>query len=185
MGSDMLVREVYLPAGTTLDLPAVKIAASELCRTATIDDLRILLEEDWISDDSLTDLDDWTAQATTGRAEKLRGSAENRLHELLDEFAASLQARDVARFRFDNGTDSGAGGGVDAYVTGGLSSGDGPTDAYDAWDIVFDTDRFPDGWCERIGVACRLLHPWGDGPAAAVVTFHVWAASALGEADNP
>ena len=34
--------------------------------------------------------------------------------------------------------------GVDAYVTGGLSAGDSPTEAYDAWDIVFDTSARPE-----------------------------------------
>ncbi len=183
MGSDMLLREVYLPAGTTLDLAAAKATASALCRTATIDDLRLLLNEDWIDDDSLTDPGDWTDEALAARAETLRRGAEHGLHQLLDEFAASLQGRDVARFRFDNAANYG--GGVDAYVTGGLSWGGAPTGAYDAWDIVFDTDRFPAGWCDRLGAACGLLHPHGDGPAAAVVIFHRWAAAALGEADTP
>jgi hypothetical protein len=183
MGSDMLLREVYLPAGTTLDLAAAKRTAGELCRTATVDDLRILLDEDWIDDDSLTDPDDWTDQALAARAETLRTAAEHRLHQLLDGFAASLQGRDVARFRFDNATDSA--GSVDAYVTGGLSVDGGPTYAFESWDIVFDTDRFSAGWCDRIGAAFGLLHPHGDGPAAAVVIFHAWAAPALGEAGNP
>ena len=190
MGSDMLLRDLYLPTGTTVDLAATKRTAGDLCRNATVEDLRILLDEDWISD-GLADPDGWTDQALTVRAGTLRAAAEHRLHRLLDGFAASLQGRDVARFRFDNSTaddsDSGgfSGGGVDAYVTGGLSSGGGPSDAYDAWDIVFDTDRFPDGWCYRIGAACRLLHPHGGGPAAATVTFHAWAAAALGGAGNP
>src|SRR4051794_37600621 len=139
MGFDMLVRDLYLPAGTTLDLAAATTTAGELCRTAPIDDLRILLDEDWISYDSLTDPDDRTDQALTIRAATLRTAAEHALHHLLDRFAASLQRRDVARYRFDNGTDDDGHGGVDAYVTGGLSFGDSPTDAYDAWDIVFDT----------------------------------------------
>jgi hypothetical protein len=185
MGSDMVLRDLYLPAGTTLDLAAAKTTAGELCRTATIDDLRILLSEDWIDDDGLTDPDDRTDQALVARAETPRRGAEQGLHQLLDEFAASLQGRDVARFRFDNTADDNDGGGVDAYVTGGLSSGGGPTDAYDAWDIVFETDRFPEGWCDRLGAACGLLHPNGDGPAAAMVVFHRWAAPALVEADTP
>jgi hypothetical protein len=184
MGSDMYLRDLYLPAGTALDLAAAKTTAGELCRHATTDDLRILLDEDWISHDGLTDPDDWTDQALTAAAETLRDAAEHRLHQLLDDFAASLHGRDVARFRFDNPTADDESG-VDAYVTGGLSSGGGTTDAYDAWDIVLDTDRFPDGWCDRLGAACGLLHPHGDGPAAAVVTFHAWAAPALGEGDNP
>ena len=42
MGSDMYLRDLYLPAGTTVDLAAAKTTAGELCRTATIDDLRAL-----------------------------------------------------------------------------------------------------------------------------------------------
>jgi hypothetical protein len=41
MGSDMLLRDLYLPAGTTLDLAAAKTTAGELCRHADVDDLRI------------------------------------------------------------------------------------------------------------------------------------------------
>jgi hypothetical protein len=182
MGSDMYLRDLYLPAGTTIDLAAATTTAGELCRHADIDDLRILLDEDWISADSLTDTDDWTDEAIAA-AEPLRAAAEDRLHRLLDGFAASLQGRDVARFRFDNAANDN--GGVDAYVTGGTSVDGGPTYAYESWDIVFDTDRFPDGWCDRLGAACGLLHPHGDGPAAAVVTFHAWATPALGEGDNP
>jgi hypothetical protein len=104
---------------------------------------------------------------------------------LLDGFATSLHGRDVARFRFDNAANDNDSGGVDAYVTGGTRVDGGPTYAYEAWDVVFDTDRFPDGWCDRLGAACGLLHPHGDGPAAEVVTFHAWAAPALGEGDTP
>lgn len=179
MGSDMYLRDLYLPTGTGIDLAAAKTTVAELCRNATVGDLRILLDEDWISDDSPVDPDDWTEEYLTRHAATLRAAAEHRLHRLLDEFAASLQGRDVARFRFDNPADSG--GSVDAYLTGGLSSGGGPTDAYDAWDIVFDTDRFPLGWCVRLGAACGLLHPNADGPLAALVMFHRWAAPAAAE----
>lgn len=182
MGSDMLPRDLYRAAGITVDLAAAKTTAGELCRDATIDDLRILLDEDWISDDRRIDPDDWTDHALTVRVEALRVAAEHALHQLLDGFVASLQGRDVGRFRFANPTDSG--GSVDAYLSGGLSCGGGPTDAYDAWDIVFDTDRFPHGWCERLGAACGLLHPNADGPLAALVMFHRWAAPAAGPAGD-
>ncbi|SCL25769.1 hypothetical protein GA0070624_3174 [Micromonospora rhizosphaerae] len=62
--------------------------------------------------------------------------------------------------------------GIDTYETGGLSSAglDGPTEAYDAWDIFHDTDRLPATWPNQIGAAAGLLHPWGDGPAITTVT---------------
>ncbi|WP_432833026.1 hypothetical protein [Dactylosporangium sp. CA-092794] len=186
MGSDMYLRDLYLPTGTCVDLAAAKTTVTVLCRNATVDDLRILLDEDWISDDSPIDPEDWTEENLTRHAATLRAAAEHRLHRLLDEFAASLTGRDVARFRFDNPADTDDGsGGVDAYVTGGVSAGGGPTDAYDAWDIVLDTDRFPDGWCDRIGAACELLHPHGDGPAAATVTLHRWTTPPVDEATTP
>jgi hypothetical protein len=185
MGSDTRLRDLYLPAGTTLDLAVAKRTAGEPRRTATIDGLRILLDENRISHDSLTDPDDRTDQALTIRTATLRTATEHRLHQALDRSAVSLQGRDVTWFRFDDATDNTSGGGVDAYVTGGLSCGDNPTGGYGAWDIVVDTDQFPDGWCHRLGAACGLLDPHGDGPAAAVVTFHGWAAPALGEGVNP
>ena len=57
----------------------------------------------------------------------------------------------------------------------GLSSGDSPTEAFDDWDIVYDTNRLPDTWPGEIGAAAGLLHPWGDGPAVGTVTFRAWA----------
>lgn len=74
---------------------------------------------------------------------------------------------------------------MDAYVTGGTCIDCGPMHVYEAWDVVFDTDRLPAGWCDRLGAACGLLHPHGDGPAAAVVTFHDWAAPDFSQAGNP
>ncbi len=180
MGCDMHLRDLYLPADGTVDLAAAKTTASDLCRNATMEDLRILLDEDWISHDQLADPDDWTDQALTAQVEALRAAAQHKLHQLLDRFAASLQGRDVAQLRFDNPTDSGAS--VDAYFTGGLSAGDAATEAYAAWDIVFDTDRFPHGWCDQLGAACGLLHPHRDGPLAALVMFHRWAWPAAGQA---
>src|SRR6266545_528246 len=64
--------------------------------------------------------------------------------------------------------------GLDAYTTGGLSHGDSPTDAFDDWDIVFDDVRFPMRWPAQLGAAAGLLHPWGDGPSVATVTFRAW-----------
>ena len=170
MGFDMLVRDLYLPAGTTLDLAAARAAVTRLCRTAGLDDLRTLLDNDVITDDTLTG-PDGSDRALTARADGLRTAAEQQLHRLLQAFASSLRRRDVARFRFDHDT----GTGVDAYLTGGCSWGDSPTDAYDSWDIVYDTDRLPDGWADQIGAACGLLHPRGLGPATLTVAFHAWA----------
>jgi hypothetical protein len=133
-----------------------------------MEDLRTLLEHGWIADDTLPDAcgdDDLAA-----RAGHLRQLAEQELRQLLDRFAGSLQTRDVCRYRF--GRDDTPG--LDAYPTGGLSQGDGPTDAFDDWDIVFDDVRFPMRWPARLGAAAALLHPWGDGPAAATVTLHAW-----------
>ena len=95
MGSDRLVRDLDLPAGTTLDLAAATATAGALCRHAALDDVRLLLDEEWINDDRLTDLDDWSGQALTGRADVLRTTAVHQPHRLLDTFAVSLHRRDV------------------------------------------------------------------------------------------
>jgi hypothetical protein len=92
----------------------------------------------------------------------------------------SLQHRDVARFGVDRTDvsrfpDPAPVVGVDAYVTGGMSTGDNPTGSFADWDIVFDTDRFPPGWSDQIGAAAGLLHPAGTGPAITTVTFYAWA----------
>jgi hypothetical protein len=95
MGSDMLIRDLYLPAGTTLDPAAAEATAGELCRRATLDDLRILLDEEWIGHAGRAHLDDWSEQALFGRADALRTTAEHHLHGLLDTFAASPRRRPV------------------------------------------------------------------------------------------
>jgi hypothetical protein len=180
MGFDMLVRDLYLPAGTTLDLAAATATVSRLCRTASLDDLRTLLDTDVLTDAGVAADPGWAEHALLSSAPDLRAAAEQQLHRQLHQFAASLSGRDVARFRFD----SDAGTGVEAYVTGGLSWGDSPTDAYDRWDIVYDTDQLPPGWADQIGAALGLLHPRGDGPAATTVTFHAWAVATTEDATN-
>jgi hypothetical protein len=168
MGADMMARTLYLPADTTINLTAAKTTASQLSQQATLEDLRTLLEHGWIADDTLPD--HCGDEDLAARAGHLRHLAEQELHQLLDRFARSLQTRDVYRYRF--GRDDTAG--LDAYTTGGLSHGEGPTDAFDDWDVVFDDVRFPIGWPAQLGAAAGLLHPWGHGHAAATVTFNAW-----------
>lgn len=170
MGADMMARTLYLPADTTINLAAAKTAARQLCQRASLADLRTLREHGWIDDDTLPHPDSTTDDQLAARAESLRTIAERELDTLLDRFARSLHRRDVYRHRFDRDDRVG----IDAYTTGGLSWGDGPTDAFDDWDVVFDEDRFPHRWPAQLGAAAGLLHPWGDGPAVATVTFHAW-----------
>src|SRR5689334_7814643 len=98
MGADMLLRDLYLPAGTAVDLPAAKKLVDDLCWQATVADLRILLDHDWISHSSLYD-DDPPDARIAEHATELRATAAQSLYQLLDAFAASLHGRDVARFR--------------------------------------------------------------------------------------
>ncbi|XVV10914.1 hypothetical protein ACQP2X_39665 [Actinoplanes sp. CA-131856] len=100
MGADMLLRDRYLPAGISLVLPAAKAVASTLCRQASAADLRILLENDWISHPTLYDYDP-TNTRIAEQSDELRETVAQSLQRLLDTFAASLHERDVARFRFD------------------------------------------------------------------------------------
>ena len=107
------------------------------------------------------------------RADRLRAQAEQGLIERLRTFAGSLHGRDVVRDVLPAPADQPA---VVAYHTGGLTSTDeGPTDAYDAWDLVFDTEALPVGWADRIGTSAGLWHPAGTGAATATATFHIWA----------
>jgi hypothetical protein len=158
MGADMVLRTVYLPAGTLFDLPAATAMAATLTGHADRDQL------DWLAD--RCDLDH-AAEATL--AER-RDSALTLLTGLLTDFATSLSSRDVTSHRLGNvGATL-----VDEYATGGLSHGDGPTDAYDAWNFLFDTELLPERWGEYLATAGGLLHPNGDGPVVATIAVRAW-----------
>ena len=181
MGADMALRSLYLPTEQPINRTDAAAAIRRLCREATPADLRVLIDHGWIDDEVPYTEQSWTDEAITARAACLRQSAERELLDLLDRFTRSLGRRDVTRYRFDRGDD-----GVDAYQTGGLafSGADGPTEAFDAWDIVFDTDRLPERWPGQIGAAAGLLHPWGDGPAVTTVTFRAWATPGAAPPEN-
>jgi hypothetical protein len=171
VSAHMSLRDLYLSADTAPDLAAAKALAGILCRGAGVAELRVLLEHDWISHPALYDWDPSDEQIGAHLGE-LRDTAVQRLHRLLDEFDASLDDREVARFPFD--LDNGGGHTVDGYATGGVTPSDAPTDSFEAWDIVHATDKFPPGWCDQLGAALGLLHPHGTGPAAATVRLYRW-----------
>ncbi|WP_157017699.1 hypothetical protein [Cryptosporangium arvum] len=164
----MIARVFYLPADTELDSAAATAVIEELCANASVDDLRILIENGWIEPALPHGEDAWTEAA---RVEELRAAAQHHMLILFERFRRSLTGRDVQRHRFAPPDQPG----LDAYTTGGLSWGEGPTDAFDAWDLVFDVDRFPESWADRIGAAAGLLHPWGGGPPAVAAEFRAWA----------
>lgn len=171
MGADMMVRTLYLPTSTTINLAAAKATASQLSRNATPDQLRHLLEHGWIVHNTLPDPDCCSDDELAAHTGQLRQLTEQQLHTLLERLTGSLHSREVHQHRFSRDDQPG----VDAYTTGGLSYGDSPTDAYQAWDVVFDDDRFPESWTDQLGAAAGLLHPWGIGPPAAAVALHTWA----------
>jgi hypothetical protein len=175
VSAHMSLRDLYLPAGTSPDLAAAKAVSYTLCRGAGIAQLRVLLEHDWISHPALYDWEPVDEQIGAHLGE-LRDAAVQRLHRLLDDFAASLHDRDVARFPFDR--DTGGDHCVDGYATGGVTPSDAPTDSYEAWDIVHAIDKFPPGWCDQFGAALGLLHPFGTGPAVATIRLYRWGPAA-------
>ncbi len=76
MGFDMLVRDLYLPAGTTLDLAAARAAVTRLCLTASLDDLRTLLDNDVLTDVGLTGDLYCSDHALLASADELRTAAD-------------------------------------------------------------------------------------------------------------
>ena len=176
MSAHMTLRDLYLPADSIPDLPAARTTATTLCRNATIKDLRTLLDNDWIGHPSLSD-DDVSDEQIRPHLADLRAAAEQRLHELLAAFIASLRERDVARFPYDRTPGEARGHTLDAYLTGGVTPSDAPTDSFQGWDIVYADDKFPAGWCRQLSAALGLLHPQADGPLAATVAFYRWSIS--------
>ncbi|WP_229070815.1 hypothetical protein [Actinoplanes sp. DH11] len=175
MGADLAIRHLYLIADTTYDLDAALATAAGLCLCADIAALHHLIDEQWLPDHDSGRIDDLTGTELEQRIAELRQQAYRVIGDQLRAFAASLSSRDVARLRFDNAEDPG----IDAYITGGLSHGDDPTDAYTAWTIIMEDHRFPDGWSEQLGQAGGLLHPYGTGQPVTAVTLRAWAADTL------
>ena len=175
MGSDMFIRALYLPAGHTVDLDAAKQAATRLARNATLDDLDHIIDNGAFPDTDIDGIEPpvwtWMPELIAQHADVLRRWVEACLHQALDTLTESLQHRDLSRFPFSRHPN----GGVDAYLTGGASSGDSPSYSYTAWNLVYDDDRLPDGWADALGAAAGFLHPHGTGPAARAVTFYTWA----------
>ena len=120
MSAHMTLRDLYLPADRIPDLPAARTKATTLCRNASIEDLRALLDNDWIGHPSLYDYEVSDEQIRPHLAE-LRAAAEPRLHELLAAFMTSLGERDVARFPYDRTPGENRGHTIDVYVTGGVT----------------------------------------------------------------
>jgi hypothetical protein len=171
MGADMSLRSLYLPHGSTINHTAAAEKIRRLCREATIDDLTVLLDGGWFDDEVRHIEQTWTDDTVATHSAMLRQAAEAVLLQRFDQFIRSLRHRDVTYYRFGQADEPG----VDVYATGGLSSGDSPTEAFDAWDIVYDPIRLPETWPAEIGAAAGLLHPRGDGPAVVTVTFRALA----------
>jgi hypothetical protein len=158
MSAAMLLRTVYLLAGTTFDLDAATVMARTLTSQASTDELA------WLTD--TLDLDH-TPDAT---AAQQRETACARLCALLSAFDESLYSDDVTSYEVGNVGQVR----VDEYATGGLSYGDGPTEVYDAWSFLLDAEILPERWAEYLATAGGLLHPNGDGPVVATVAIRAW-----------
>jgi hypothetical protein len=125
MGADMSLRSLYLTHGSTINhATAEKIR--RLCREATIDDLTVLLDGGWFDDEVRHIEQTWTDDTVAAHAATLRQAAEAVLLQLFDQFIQSLGHRDVTYYRFGQADEPG----VDVYATGGLNSGDSPTEAF-------------------------------------------------------
>jgi hypothetical protein len=82
MAFDMVLRDLHLRAGTNLDLAAARTLAGDLCRDATADSLRVLLNEEWIRDQNGREVD-------LGKTHRLRHTeaAHTEIHRLKRELS--------------------------------------------------------------------------------------------------
>lgn len=155
MSAYMYIRKLFHAAGTSLNSIEARQAISDIVNA---DGLReAVTDNDGFMDDMYMDESD----------EVLRQVVHQKLVHMLDEFMDSLSDAEVSVHRM---------GGIEVYMTGGMSYGDAPTEAYRAWDFLVGND-VPEGWQDQIGRALGLMTVTGgteyrDGTVA--VNFRPW-----------
>jgi hypothetical protein len=159
-------------AGRGPDVIAAKAVADMLCSSADVTQLRVLLlDHDWILHPAVLECE-ITDEQIAAHLGTLREAARHKLHRLLDNFEASFDCTDVLALPITGNT-WGCDAEIWAYFT--APSIGYPIPSYDAWDVVYATEKFPHGWSDRLGAALGLLHPHGAGPATITVTLYAWS----------
>lgn len=135
MGADMIVSGMWFDGEPKVE--QAKAAIAEAIRTepyahvleAAADFMLIELYDD----EHMGELIEAVA-ANEGVTSQARARLVSNYHDLLDEFAATLDSREVAWWSY---------GSVRLYLTGGMSWGDSPSEAMDVWDRVFWDEENP------------------------------------------
>lgn len=157
MGADMMARLVFQQANAKLDVVAANAVISRLVNSPTIESLRGIVDEyDIVPFDN---------------PETLRDTTRQRLEFMVEEFVNSLDSRQVTMHVLGN---------VWVHITGGLSWGDDPTEAFQIWDVLFSPLVLPEQWQHEIGAALGLMTITGGTAFAngtVSVNFRPWSAA--------
>ncbi|MPZ26492.1 MAG: hypothetical protein GEV12_08545 [Micromonosporaceae bacterium] len=170
MGTDMIIRTLYVIAGTEPDFAAGKAAAARLVAGAEPAELDVVLDEGWAADIEPTTHrrnGEPTHHLPTDQARQLIAHT---LDELLEGAARTCTSREVDRYHLGSGQSPG----VEMYATGGPNGAESSF-AFTAWDILVEDHRLPAGWSATINNAIGLVDPAGNGRVAATVTFRTWS----------
>lgn len=168
MSLDMIIRTLFVVAGTQPDFTAGKAAAARLVAHAQPAQLHEVLDQGWSPEHPAT----WQRQGDVPwrlPVEQSRQLVARTLAELLDAAAETFASREVYHYQLGNPHHPG----IEAYATGGPHGAES-SHAFTAWDILIEDYRLPDGWSATINTAIGLIDPIGTGPPAATVTFHTW-----------
>jgi hypothetical protein len=104
MGTDMIIRTLYVIAGTEPDFAAGKAAAARLAARAEPAELDVFLDEGWVAD--IEPSPDRRGDQTTTHhlpTDQARQLVAHTLNELLDSAARTLSSREVDHYHLGNG----------------------------------------------------------------------------------
>lgn len=148
MSRMMILRMLVAESLDTPDIVSGKAVVDDLVDSATDEELQDIM-------------DNYSAgyDLSSGRVDMrtTRDELKALLHRQLEQVKDSLENwSSVTMYTFPGPTS----GQLYVHMTGGVTGGDDPTDAYTMWEIVVDNDVYlPAAWQQQIRDACGFIDP--------------------------